>query len=202
MTSPSTPPAAPPPLTPDQLGAIQLAHTRSTKLRRAAVVAKIDASVMAVFTAFCLLSALFDPVTGIVLGAALGLVTFNSFRGAAGLRRFDPAAPRLLAWNQLILAVSVIVYALYALYTGLRGNAELDKSYREIAALDPDMGKMLQDTSRLIVQILYVSLIAGTVVAQSLTAWYYASRAKLLRTYLAQTPPWVIELQKHQASHP
>jgi hypothetical protein len=189
-------PPTPTPLTPEQLAAIGLAQARSTKIRRAATVAKIDGSVMAVFTVVCAASILFDPVTSIPLSLALGLVTYNAFRGAAGLRRFDPAAPRLLAWNQLLLAASVIIYALYSLYTGLKGSADLDKSYREIAALDPEMGKMLQDTSRLIVEILYITLIAGTVVAQGLTAWYYASRAKLLQAYLAQTPKWVLDLQQ------
>jgi hypothetical protein len=192
-------PPAPAPLTPEQLAAIELAHVRSRKLRRAGTVATVDAALMAVFTGFCFLSALFDPVSGIALGVLFAVVTWNSFRGAAGLKRMDLGAPRLLAWNQLLLAVAIIVYAAYALYSALRGSPALERQYQQIAELNPDIGRMLRNTTRVIYQAVYLGLIGGTVVAQGLTGWYYATRARPMRAYLHETPRWVLDLQRAQA---
>ncbi len=47
--------------------------------------------------------------------------------------------------------------------------------------------------------LIYGALIAGTLAAQGLTAWYYHSRQKYLAAYLRDTPPWIIDLQKKQA---
>jgi hypothetical protein len=45
----------------------------------------------------------------------------------------------------------------------------------------------------------YGALIAGSVIFQGLNALYYFTRARILRGYLEQTPPWVVELLRHQA---
>jgi hypothetical protein len=42
-------------------------------------------------------------------------------------------------------------------------------------------------------------LIALTIIFQGLNAVYYFTRAKLLRRYVAETPAWVVELQRTQA---
>jgi len=43
-------------------------------------------------------------------------------------------------------------------------------------------------------------LIVGTLIFQGLTSRYYFTRAPLLRAYLAETPAWVIELQRQEAA--
>jgi hypothetical protein len=52
---------------------------------------------------------------------------------------------------------------------------------------------------KMIAELIYGSLIAGTLIFQGLNALYYFTRAKLLRAYLAETPAWVVELQRCQA---
>ena len=81
----------PAPLSPEHLLTLKRATERAKKIRRAASVATLDGSIMALFTAVCFASAIFDFWSGILLGIALGIVTVNSFRGATGLRKF--AAP-------------------------------------------------------------------------------------------------------------
>ena len=64
--------------------------------------------------------------SALVIGPLLGLIAWNSFRGAKRLRNFDLTAPALLAMNQMYLAGLIIVYALYSLHQGLSGHSSLD----------------------------------------------------------------------------
>jgi hypothetical protein len=187
------------PLTPEQLLIVKRAAERSKKIRRAASVATLDGSIMALFTAVCLASAIFDFWSGILLGIALGIVTINSFRGAAGIRRFDPSAARLLTFNQFFLAFSVIVYAAIALYLATRTPLLADPQLKQIKELDPTMAANIQSLTDLVTKTLYIGLIVGTAIAQGLTAWYYWSRKKMIEDYLEQTPGWAVDLQKQQA---
>ncbi len=121
------------------------------------------------------------------------VTAFNSFRGLAGLKRIDLRAPRLLAMNQILLACVIGSYALYSirLIWPEHGGANA-------LADDPDV-MQLQHFVWVAKFALYVSLLAGTIVAQGAAAWYYASRKKYLTVYLHETPQWIINLQKKQA---
>jgi hypothetical protein len=44
--------------------------------------------------------------------------------------------------------------------------------------------------------ILYGAVSVVTIIFQGLNALYYFSRAKLLRAYLAETPSWIVEVQR------
>ncbi|HEY4330192.1 MAG TPA: hypothetical protein VGN88_10690, partial [Phycisphaerae bacterium] len=56
-----------------------------------------------------------------------------------------------------------------------------------------------EDLDRLFAELVYGTLIIGTIIAQGLEALYYSSRKKYLDAYLDQTPEWIVELQKSQA---
>jgi hypothetical protein len=43
---------------------------------------------------------------------------------------------------------------------------------------------------------MYSAIIAASVIFQSLCALYYFKRGKLLQSYLEETPPWVVEIQR------
>jgi hypothetical protein len=189
--------ATPAPLTTEQLQAIQQADKRAAKIRRAMKIASADAYIMAFFAAIVAISIPFDYIAGIPLAIAFAFFTYNSFRGAGRMKRFDSTAPRLLAWNQIGLATAIILYAIYRLIMVMRGSS---LSSSELAELGPEMSGDIESLAKLVLQILYIGLIVGTIIAQGLTALYYATRTRLIRDYLAQTPDWVVDLQKRQAS--
>jgi hypothetical protein len=197
--TPPTPaaPPAPAPLTPEQLLAIRKADERARKIRRAATVATTDASIMAVFTVLCAVSAVFSFVA-LLLTVALGIVTFNSFRGAARLKKFDPAAPQALALNQAFLAVAVIASACWSLYAAL-GDANSAQIKEVTDAVGVDAAS-IAGMYTLAIKAVHYALIAGTLLAQGLTGLYYWTRKKLITTYLAETPSWVVDLQRQQAA--
>ena len=187
--------SASPGLSPDELAELANAQQRARKIHRAAKVARFDGTILAFFAlmavfSFCL------GWEGPVLGVALGAVAFNSFRCASRLERFDIAAPSLLAMNQLYLAAAIILYALYALHSGLTGTSQLTKSLiGDLDALgaDPSLKWLLEGG---IYWLLYGGLIVGTILAQGLMGLYYATRRRAVVEYLEQTPQWVIDMQK------
>jgi hypothetical protein len=178
---------------------IELGKQRAQKIRRAANVSKIDGGIMAFFAVGALASILFQSWSGFILGCALAVVSFNSFRGAKRLEQLDRTAPAFLAINQFFLAGSIIIYALYSLREGLAGQSDLVK---QLGGGGPGDGgaAQIEQLYQLIVWVLYGGLMIGTIVAQGLAALYYASRAKYVRAYLDQTPQWVVDLQKAHAS--
>jgi len=74
--------------------------------------------------------------------------------------------------------------------------------YDEIIRREPMAADMLGGIGGLYKTMsiaVYGALIVGTLIFQGLNSIYYFTRAKLLRAYLAETPPWVVELQRCQA---
>jgi hypothetical protein len=189
-------------LTPEQLQEIQRAKVRAKKVLRAATVSKLDGGIMAFFALGALSSFCFGW-EGPVLGVALTIVSVNSFRGAAMLNRMERTAPATLAINQLFLAASIILYALYCLRTGLSGNSDLLKQLGGAGMDDGGASPAGPFVSWLLhgglYWLIYGGLILGTIVAQGLAALYYGSRAKYLNAYLDETPQWVVDLQRAHA---
>jgi hypothetical protein len=194
--------AASPALTPEQLGEIARAKQRGVKVQRAVRVATTDAWITAIFAAGAILTSC-GGIDQLAIGIALAFVAYNSFRGAAGLKRFDLAAPGRLAFNQVFLASAIILYAAYEFWLVSTGKSALlqalagNTSYSGLG----DMGQSVDSIRDLIVwalKLTYVLLMLGTIVGQGLTALYYRSRRRLLDDYLHQTPQWVVDLQKAQ----
>jgi hypothetical protein len=199
---------APSPLTPEQLLAVKKANERGKKVRRAVSVAYADAWLGVIFTV-CVVMSMCMGLENLVLAALFALMTVNSFRGAARMKRFDTTAPKLLAVNQLILMGSIVAYALYelwAIYSGhsaimsaIAGNSSSDLGgmgggFEGVAEYE----KAVRQWVTIAVYAVYIGLAVGSVLAQGMAARYYASRKRFIEEYLAQTPPWVVELQKHQ----
>lgn len=185
--------AAESPLNPGQLAELTRADQQSRKIRRAQRIAATDAWLMAIFASLTLLTGIFSLPT-LLLGLAMALVAFNSFAGLRGLRRCDPAAPRRLGINQLLLAGAIAAYALYGMADATR-HPHLLTQY---TSSEPELAGLLEPYEHLagvLTLIVYSAVIVITALAQGLTALYYFSREKHLRAYLASTPHWVLEVQ-------
>jgi hypothetical protein len=185
------------PLSPAQVVEYQTALQRCKKVRRAIFVAGTDAWLTAIFAVLTLLGSFLSP-TGILLGLALGYIAFNSFRGLNRLKRFDLSGPKLLALNQLTLIAILTVYALYSIWAARNGDTDLNQALAAEPGLAGSAGDIKQ-LSWFLTLAVYGTLIFATVVAQGSAALYYFSRRKHLEAYVAQTPSWIIDLQKAQA---
>jgi hypothetical protein len=181
----------------------QLAAARlsSAKVRRAASVAYADGWMIAIcgvptflFGAMGGLSG----ISGIILGGALCIIAYIEFDGAKRFRRLDITAARRLGYNQLALAVVLIAYSLWSLYTSAHGGlaAELQANAPELGNMGTEIQDLMQTASR----ILYITLIAVAILAQGGTALYYFSREKYIKRYVEQTPPWIVTMQRSGTS--
>jgi len=128
----------------------------------------------------------------------LAIVSYNEFRGRKRLLRFDPAAAKILGWNQLALLAMIVVYCLWMLYVGLVGESSFVAQMEAQPELQAALGSLdeiggLYDS---LVVVLYSSIIVGTVVFQGLNALYYFSRRKYVQAYVRDTPEWVRDVQR------
>lgn len=192
-TTIATAPAALQPLSPQHLQELAQAQASFSRIRNAVRWATFDAWTVASFAALTLVCGLFDA-SGFPLGIGLGVVAYIEFRAARRLRQLDPAAPRVLAINQLALMGILILYFAFQIYGAYTGDS-VQRLLRQAA---PEMAPMLEQdlaTYRMMVVAFYLILIAAVVAAQGGTALYYASRARHLRDYIARTPAWVRDMQ-------
>jgi ABC-type proline/glycine betaine transport system permease subunit len=184
--------------------ALAKANQRAGKLRSAATVAFFNGTCLAVFSilAFLWLVAAaafgeFDWVA-LVMGAGLGILARNEYRGRGLLRQFDPRAPRLLGFNQLALLGLIVAYAAWMMAVSAFGSGPYDEEIRQHPRLAEMLGN-IGDLHKTLSLVVYGTVIAVTVVFQGLNALYYFTRAKVLRSYIEKTPDWVVDLQRCQA---
>ena len=157
---------------------------------------------MAIFDGWCI--AIFGGLTvltglsslpSLMLGCGMCLVAHFEFRGASQLRRLDPGALHRLMRNQLALGSMLLLYGLWNFITALTHPTPLAD-----AASHPDVANMLQpfeDLSRLISGTVYATIMLVAVFVQGGTALFYHRRARHLASYLSQTPPWILEMQRN-----
>jgi hypothetical protein len=192
--SPAPPaPLAAPPLTPEQFHQWMTAQAVYQPIRRAMKVATFDAWCTAVFAGLTLLCGFSTPAA-LLLGLGMAGVTFVSFRGLSRLRTLDPTAARTLALNQLALATIITLYCLWNLYAQLTGRASpFDSAIYQDPALKEMLGSV-EGLARQLAIITYSAVIGATMLAQGLTAWFYARRTRMIRAFLGGTPEWVVRL--------
>lgn len=177
------------PLSPDELRTLSQASIQQKKVLRAAKVASFNGTFTAFFAAVALIGGVFSMVS-LVMGLALAGVAYNEFRGRKLLQQMDLAAPRVLGWNQVAFMGVLIGYALWNIYVGLTapsalaGHPELDARYG------------ITELQHFVTVALYGSLIVATILFQGGCAWYYFTRTEHLRAYIAETAPWVMDLQR------
>ena len=194
------------PLTPEHYQALAEANLRAKKVLKAAGVAMFNACTFGFFAACGLLIVLFSAamgeadVSGLLVSSALGVLAWNEFHGRTLLRRFDLRAPAVLGWNQIALMAVIIAYCGWQIANALLGPNEFDrqmKAYPEVMSAFGNIGELYRVASVAI----YGTVILATVLFQGLNALYYFTRAKYLRAYLDETPPWVVEVQRSGAAN-
>lgn len=103
------------------------------------------------------------------------------------LKRFNPRAATLLALNQLGLCLLILFYCAASIYQTLHSPS------LKQAAGNPELDEMMSGMILPLTFGLYGILAIVGGLTTLLTAWYYHSRAKLILTFLSQTPDWVLQ---------
>ncbi|MBS0195357.1 MAG: hypothetical protein JSR77_01230 [Planctomycetes bacterium] len=177
------------PLSAEHLMELEAGRARAKKVRRAAAFATFSGWSLAIFATVTLVGALFGDVVSLLLGIGLGVAAFNEIRGGAMLRRFDTRGAALLGYNQLGLGAVIVVYAAWSMYAASKVSP--------LAAVggstgDADTDAMVSRVTNAVVLGLYGGLAVTGIVVPGLTAWYYFSRAGVVRVMVERTPAWVI----------
>lgn len=144
---------------------------------------------LAVFAGVSILFGLFS-LTGLLVGLGLAVVARNELLGRRRILAYDPSGFSLLWRNQLGLMTLIVVYCVWSMY---RASAAPDPVLAELTAM---LGEGMDELVRSLSLTLYATVIAVTVIAQGLNARYYHVRVARLREYVADTPQWVLDLQR------
>lgn len=185
------------PLTPEHYRQLELARSRRRAIDRAALVAAfngwcaIGCGVLAVPLGLFFTEAL---IGGLVV-AALGCVELI---GRGMLRRLDRRGPVVLGWNQLTFFALLTAYSLWRIYEGVTRPAELAGAGLQLLDQFTVPGYTSEQLVTLFVIVVYSAVIAATAVVQGATALYYFSRLRTLDAYVAETPSWIVELDRRR----
>lgn len=192
-------PAQPAVLTPEHLAQLAAARKNGGRIRRAVIVALISAWTLAVFAALTLLgSLLFFSWSALAVGLGLSWCAGMEFRGAAAMKRLSLHAPRLLATNQIVLAIVLISYSAWSWFASVHYPSDLQQQLAQMPEL-AEMGGNLNTLAQDIAAIVYLTVIIAAAAGCGLTALYYFTRYSALQQYLKNTPAWIIDLERSDA---
>ena len=179
------------PLSPEQRDQLVSVNERAAKVLGAAKVATFNGWTIGSFAAVTLAFGLLS-LTAFLMGLGMGLVAWNEFRGRRLLRHFDPQGPQLLGKNQLGFMTLLVAYCVWSIYRTLTGPVPT------LEGLEEMFGSVADLVTRLTVAV-YGGVAVISLLVQGLNARYYFARAKPLQEYLAETPTWIVELQRSTA---
>jgi len=185
-----------PPLSPEHLWQIAEARKSSKKIRRAVSVARFDGWTLALAAGLTFVLSIGD-LSGMAIGLVLAVIAGVELYSANRLRSLDPQAARVLGFNQVALALLLIIYSSWQIYAAMTGRGEVD----QVSQSDPMVAQALKDTGitqlmTTLVLATYSGLLAVAIFAQGSLALYYFTRTKHVRKHISQTAPWIIAMQK------
>jgi hypothetical protein len=192
----SSPPPIPPQLTTENLQQLQSARTAMKKIRRAILSARLEGYSIAIFGVISLVFSL-GNIPSMLVSAILTAIGIIEITGAAKLARLDITAIRLLTINQLTLAAFIFLYALWNIY-GEVAHPDADlagMTPSEIQAMNQTGVSAVVDIGHQIMILVYSGLIIAALIEAAM-AYYYHTRGEHLRQFLAQTPDWIVSMQR------
>jgi len=155
-------------------------------LARAARVAHSNGTCLAIFGALTILVAMFGPdFPALLLGGCVLWVGIAERRAGARLRNADPAAPRLLARNELILMGAIALYGMLKL-TLLRPTSESLEKLIGDSASGIDVKELLDSMTTAV----YATVIIVALVYQGGMARYFSRKRPDVERFNAEVPHW------------
>jgi hypothetical protein len=190
-----TSPSGPLVLTNDQMHQLAAARDACLPVSRAVRVASMSGWTMVVFAGLTLIAGL-SMVSAIWMGLAMTITAMVELRACRRLRRLDPSATSTLAYNQLVLAFLIVLYALWKVDGVISAAPAVAKVSINI---DGPASRFLQGNPIFLrdAQLFgYVAMAGIALLTQGTTAWYYFSRNKWLKQYVSSTPEWILQIQR------
>jgi hypothetical protein len=186
------------PLTPEHLAQIARARELYRPIGRARRYAKFEAWTLMIFGMISFVGG-FSSAPGMFVALALCLTGFFELKFSERLGRLDPDSPRLLAINQLALALSLVIYGCWQLLV-------LHFHPFSLAKMDPAVAGIgdtsdLDNLGDMIFSLVYYGLIVVALLWEGPTAYYFYTRRKPLHAYLAEVPEWARGLAQQTQSH-
>ena len=184
-----------PQLTPEHLRELESARFALRKVRRAINAARFEGYTIAICGGLTLITGL-SSITNLLAGTVLTAIGIIEIFAAGKMRSLDLKAARLLVINQLTLAGLILLYGLWNVHAEMtHPTSDLpDLSPSDAQAVNQLTGSLTGLTHEIML-LIYASLIIAALVEAAMAA-YYHSRGEQLRQYLAQTPEWIISMQK------
>lgn len=188
------------PLSQQNMQELAVARAGGKKVRRAIRVALFDGWTLAFFACLTVLFSI-GSLPSMMIGVVLGGIAAIELYGASRLRKLDSSACKILGFNQLALAALIIIYALSQLIPMMMGHSALPA---EVTS-DPATAQLLDSGGYTqIINTVYMGyyaiLIAIAICSMGGLSLYYFTRIKHIRSYLQQTPPWIIDMQRQGVS--
>ena len=188
----SSPALNSPQLTPEHFRELETARHALRKIRRAVGAAKFEGFPIAILGGLTVLLGI-TSVADILMGLVLIAIGVIEIIGAGQLRRLDVRGIRTLTFNQLTFATLILLYALWNLHGEMAhpvGGAS-DAESQALGQVDPSVLSITHEVMLLV----YASFILAAAFEAAMAA-YFHSRGPLLRQYLAETPEWIVSMQK------
>jgi len=183
----------PPQLSQENLRELQTARNSLRKVRRAVTTAKFEGYSVAICGVLTSLMGYgsFGQILGGIVLTVIGVIEIY---GASRLGQLDAKAGRILTVNQLTLAALILLYALWNIFGEVMHPADA----ADLQGLSTSDSQVMGDVTGIaheVTMIMYAGMIAAAVVEAGM-ARYYHSRGVYLVRYLAETPAWIISMQK------
>ncbi len=192
MDAIAQPVAAAGPLSSAQLGEIDAARKRSRSIRRGVTFSRFNAWTLGFFAFVSLvLVGVGLPRVGAAAAvcAVLIAVTAVEFVQGTRLKRFEPGAARLIAWNQMALGLALGAYCGWKVWALMHGQRVI--STPELAELMGDEGVALAQQMMVWGYVAVGGIVLGYQVLVGL--WYLRLEGKVA-SYRRETPAWVVEV--------
>ena len=189
-------------LTDEQSLALAQAAERARSFRGVAFVARFN-GISSLFLAACMLFVgfliiLFGTVSiGMFFAAAvLGVVGYIELRGASAVDQIRPERVQQLVWNQLAFLGAITLYCAMRMYQ-VWYEPLPESTMQELRQLDGlvELGDVEQ-LSRNLGMLMYVLIFVLSVVFVGGCALYYRRKVAKMRRYIADTPDWVVQIQR------
>lgn len=156
-------------------------------LARAARLGRANGLGYAIFGLLTILFSLFGPdLVGLALGAVLLATGVVEQRASARLRRADPAAPVLLARNELVLMGAIVTYAVLRLTVLRDDSAALERQLGDTRGLGIDVGALMESLNTMV----FATVAAVSLLYQGGMARYFLRRRAMLAEYVDSCPEW------------
>lgn len=200
---PPMPPPAPPalaqrpcPLSESDFLVVRQAAVCRKAVRAAARTSLISAEItLSIGVIALVLSAMWRDLGGALMAAGVCAVGAVEYSGYRRMRRADPAAARLLGYNQLAFLGLILIYCLIQMLTFSTDHALSPEVRSQLGGMPTkEIDQIIEQWAPLVTYGFYGLVMLLSVGCQGGLALYYFTRRRRVEAFTCQTAEWVRRL--------